>query len=136
MSLIARGTEDFNRKALGLGIEAAGEALKTKAELEIMKILLTNDDGVFSKGIEVLFLALSEEHEVTIVAPETEQSAVGHAITWLDPLRVNMVNRNGQFFGYALKGTPADCVKIAISELMDPPRGLLYQESTSGRTWG
>ena len=84
-----------------------------------MKLLLTNDDGIFSKGIEPLFHALSDSHEVTVVAPETEQSAIGHAITILEPLRVNMVNRNGQFFGYALKGTPADCVKIAISELME-----------------
>ncbi len=101
-----------------------------------MKILLTNDDGVFSKGIEVLFLALSEEHEVTIVAPETEQSAVGHAITWLDPLRVNMVNRNGKFFGYALKGTPADCVKIAISELIDPPPGIVVSGINLGANVG
>ena len=101
-----------------------------------MKILLTNDDGVFSKGIEALFLALSVEHEVTIVAPETEQSAVGHAITWLDPLRVNMVNRNGHFFGYALKGTPADCVKIAISELMDPPPGIVVSGINLGANVG
>lgn len=85
-----------------------------------MKILLTNDDGIFSKGIEALYLALSVQHEVSVVAPETEQSAVGHSITLLDPLRVKMVNRNGSFFGYALSGTPADCVKIAVSELMDP----------------
>ncbi len=84
-----------------------------------MRILLTNDDGIYAKGIEVLYTALSKEHEVTVVAPETEQSAVGHAITWLNPLRVNLVNRNGSFFGYALTGTPADCVKIAINELLD-----------------
>jgi 5'-nucleotidase len=84
-----------------------------------MKILLTNDDGIYSKGIETLFHALSFEHEVSVVAPETEQSAVGHAITILEPLRVNRVNRNGRFFGYALRGTPADCVKIAVSELLD-----------------
>ncbi len=80
---------------------------------------MTNDDGIFSKGIETLFNALSLEHEVNVVAPETEQSAIGHAITMLEPLRVNSIKRNGRFFGYALKGTPADCVKIAVSELMD-----------------
>ncbi|MDR3566590.1 MAG: 5'/3'-nucleotidase SurE [Syntrophobacteraceae bacterium] len=84
-----------------------------------MRLLLTNDDGIFSKGIETLFHALSLEHDVRVVAPETEQSAIGHAITMLEPLRVNVVNRNGRFFGHALKGTPADCVKIAVSELMD-----------------
>jgi 5'-nucleotidase len=86
-----------------------------------MKILLTNDDGIFSKGIEALFTALSVDHEVTVVAPETEQSSIGHAVTWLDPLRVKTVNRNGHYFGFSLNGTPADCVKIAVSELMDPP---------------
>ncbi|MEM5788426.1 MAG: 5'/3'-nucleotidase SurE, partial [Syntrophobacteraceae bacterium] len=85
-----------------------------------MKILLTNDDGIFAKGIEAIYLALAADHDVTVVAPETEQSAVGHAITWLDPLRVKPVNRNGTFFGYALSGTPADCVKIAINELLIP----------------
>lgn len=85
-----------------------------------MKILLTNDDGIYAKGIEALYLALIPEHDVTVVAPETEQSAVGHAITWLDPLRVATVHRNGKFFGYALNGTPADCVKIALTELMKP----------------
>jgi 5'-nucleotidase len=101
-----------------------------------MKILLTNDDGVFSKGIEALYMALSVEHEVTVVAPETEQSAVGHAITWLDPLRVNMVNRNGHYFGHALKGTPADCVKIAVSELMDPPPEIVVSGINLGANVG
>ena len=101
-----------------------------------MKILLTNDDGVFAKGIETLYMALSMEHEVTVVAPETEQSAVGHAITWLEPLRVNMVNRNGHFFGHALKGTPADCVKIAVAELMDPPPEIVVSGINLGANVG
>ncbi len=101
-----------------------------------MKILLTNDDGVFSKGIEALYMVLSVEHEVTVVAPETEQSAVGHAITWLDPLRVNMVNRNGHYFGHALKGTPADCVKIAVSELMDSPPEIVVSGINLGANVG
>ena len=101
-----------------------------------MKILLTNDDGIYSKGIEALYEALSVEHEVTVVAPETEQSAVGHAITWLDPLRVNLVNRNGHMFGHALKGTPADCVKIAVSELMDPPPEIVVSGINLGANVG
>ena len=55
---------------------------------------------------------------VTVVAPDTERSAVGHAITLSDPLRVKKVNRGGKFFGYATTGTPADCVKIAIRALL------------------
>ncbi len=101
-----------------------------------MKLLLTNDDGIFSKGIEALFHALSAEHEVIVVAPETEQSAIGHAITILEPLRVNEVKRNGRFFGYALKGTPADCVKIAVSELMDQPPDMVVSGINLGANVG
>ena len=97
---------------------------------------MTNDDGIFSKGIEALFHALCVGHDVTVVAPETEQSAVGHAITFLEPLRVNMVNRNGRFFGYALRGTPADCVKIAVSELMDPPPDMVVSGINLGANVG
>jgi 5'-nucleotidase len=101
-----------------------------------MRILLTNDDGIYAKGIEALYVALAQEHEVTVVAPETEQSAVGHAITWLDPLRVDKVYRNGSFFGYALNGTPADCVKIAIMELMPSPPQVVVSGINVGANVG
>jgi len=101
-----------------------------------MRILLTNDDGIYAKGIEALYLSLIEHHDVTVVAPETEQSAVGHAITWLDPLRVDTVYRNGRFFGYALNGTPADCVKIAVAELMNPPPQVVVSGINLGANIG
>jgi 5'-nucleotidase len=101
-----------------------------------MRVLLTNDDGIYAKGIEALYLALSGEHDVTVVAPETEQSAVGHAITWLNPLRVASVQRNGAFFGYALSGTPADCVKIAITELLKPPPQIVVSGINLGANVG
>jgi 5'-nucleotidase len=101
-----------------------------------MRILLTNDDGIYAKGIEALYLSLIQEHDVTVVAPETEQSAVGHAITWLDPLRVDTVYRNGSFFGYALNGTPADCVKIAVAELMNPPPQVVVSGVNLGANVG
>jgi 5'-nucleotidase len=71
-----------------------------------------------------------------VVAPETEQSAVGHAITLTDPLRVKSINRNGAFFGYAVKGTPADCVKLAINELMNPPPDLVVSGINLGANVG
>ncbi len=101
-----------------------------------MRLLLTNDDGIFAKGIEAMYVALIREHDVTVVAPETEQSAVGHAITFLDPLRVKPVRRNGSFFGYALNGTPADCVKIAVTELMDPPPQVVVSGINLGANVG
>ncbi len=54
--------------------------------------MLTNDDGVFAPGIRALYDELSGEHNVTIIAPESEQSAVGHAITLLKPLRIKSVS--------------------------------------------
>lgn len=83
-----------------------------------MNILLTNDDGIFSEGIRALYESLSKIGKVTIVAPDSERSAVGHAITLSDPLRVKKVNRSGKFFGYATTGTPADCVKLAIRAIL------------------
>ena len=65
-----------------------------------------------------MYQALREEHQVEVVAPESEQSAVGHAISLLNPLRVKKIKKNGVFFGLAVSGTPADCVKIAIAEVL------------------
>lgn len=87
-----------------------------------MKILLTNDDGINARGLLELWNGIKEIADVIVVAPENEQSAVGHAITLSDPLRVREVERNGGFFGYAVNGTPADCVKIAVRAILkDPP---------------
>lgn len=78
-----------------------------------MKILLTNDDGINAPGISALYEEIKHLGEVIVVAPDSEKSAVGHAITLSDPLRVVEFQKNGDFFGYAVNGTPADCVKIA-----------------------
>ncbi len=74
--------------------------------------LLTNDDGIQAPGLYALFKEIQKIGEVVVVAPSSERSAVGHAITIADPLRVLPYEKNGEFFGYAVKGTPADCVKI------------------------
>jgi 5'-nucleotidase len=84
-----------------------------------VKILLTNDDGIFADGIYALFCEMKQLGEVIAIAPASEQSAVGHAITLWNPLRINQVNRHGEFFGYAVNGTPADCVKLAVHAIMD-----------------
>ncbi len=88
-----------------------------------MKVLLTNDDGINAPGLAALAKAISEIAEVVIVAPATEMSAVGHAITLTDPLRVSEVTKNGDFYGHAVSGTPADCVKLAYWALLkDQPK--------------
>jgi len=78
-----------------------------------MKILLTNDDGINAPGLYALYKEFIKTEEVNIVAPDSEKSAVGHAITLSDPLRVTNFYKNDFFFGYAVNGTPADCVKLA-----------------------
>ena len=79
-----------------------------------MRILLTNDDGINAKGLYSLYESLRDKFDVTVCAPESEQSAIGHAITLSRPLRIKTVDKNKEFFGYAVDGTPADCVKIAV----------------------
>jgi 5'-nucleotidase len=83
-----------------------------------LNILITNDDGIHAQGIYNLKKALEKVADVLVVAPDTEKSAVGHAITLSDPLRVFEVARDDGFFGYAVNGTPADCVKLGIKCLM------------------
>ena len=101
-----------------------------------MKILLTNDDGIHAPGLFALFRALKSDHELTIVAPESEMSAVGHAITLTLPLRVQEVKKNGSFYGYAVTGTPADCVKIAVQELLDGPPDIILSGINPGANVG
>ena len=83
-----------------------------------MKILISNDDGISARGIQELTKALKEIGEVTVVAPATEQSAVGHAISMKNPLRVTKHYHNEEFFGYAVSGTPADCVKMGVRNIL------------------
>ncbi|MFH0810667.1 MAG: 5'/3'-nucleotidase SurE, partial [Pseudomonadota bacterium] len=70
------------------------------------------------------------------VAPESEQSAVGHAITINDPLRVKKISRNGAFLGYGVSGTPADCVKIGVREVMAEPPDLVLSGINLGSNVG
>jgi len=81
-----------------------------------MHILLTNDDGYNAPGIQTLYHTLRSQtnHEISIVAPEGQRSATGHSITLFQPLFVAEHNLDGQQKGYAISGTPSDCVKLAI----------------------
>jgi len=101
-----------------------------------MKILLTNDDGIYAGGLRMLHSNLMGLGKISVVAPAMEQSAIGHAITLYNPLRVEKVQLNGEFFGYAVNGTPADCVKIAVSELLDEPPDLVISGINRGANVG
>jgi 5'-nucleotidase len=83
-----------------------------------LKILISNDDGIDSPGIAALAKEMKKIGDVTVIAPRTEQSAVGHAITMKIPLRITEYYKNGDFFGYAIDGTPADCLKIGIRNIL------------------
>ena len=99
-------------------------------------ILISNDDGIYSPGIYALWEAMCEIGDPIVVAPDTERSAVGHAITLIDPLRVTSVNRSGGFKGYAVSGTPADCAKIAIKSILDNKPNLMISGINSGSNIG
>ncbi len=82
-------------------------------------ILVTNDDGITAKGILTLIDIMSEIGDVIVVAPDKPQSAMGHAITINNMLQLNKIsNENDTIIQYSCSGTPADCVKIAVSEIM------------------
>ena len=84
-----------------------------------MKILITNDDGYFAEGIAALVKELSKAHEVIVCAPKFNQSCVGHGLTLKVPLTVEDASIEGADVKvYAIGGTPADCVRFAIS-MMD-----------------
>ncbi|MBI5026337.1 MAG: 5'/3'-nucleotidase SurE [Nitrospirae bacterium] len=82
-------------------------------------ILVTNDDGVYSQGIMALAKALKPSGNVYVVAPEREQSAVGHALTLHRPLRADKI-KNGV---YSINGTPTDCVILAVNKLLPSASG-------------
>ncbi len=96
-------------------------------------ILVANDDGIDSPGIYALTCAMKSLGDVVVVAPDRQQSAVGHALTVSSPLRVTKFNRDGHDFGYAVNGTPADCVKIAIASLLDRTPDLLVSGINHGQ---
>lgn len=101
-----------------------------------MHILICNDDGIYAPGIRVLHEAADPLGQVSVVAPDTERSAVGHAITVASPLKAKDVDLPGAFSGRAVSGTPADCVKLAVSCLLDEPPDLVVSGINLGPNAG
>lgn len=102
-----------------------------------MRILLTNDDGIFAPGLRALRKELRRLGDVTVVAPVLEQSGVGHSITLLEPLIVKEVeDEDGSPLGFQVEGSPADCVKLAVLELMGRPPELIVSGINSGANAG
>lgn len=101
-----------------------------------MNILLANDDGIQAVGLRALYFALKEAgHAVHVVAPVTEQSAVGHAVTMFMPVRVKRFKEDG-FVGLGVYGTPVDCVKLGLSTLLDEKPDLVISGINAGANVG
>jgi 5'-nucleotidase len=102
-----------------------------------MRILLTNDDGIYAPGLRALREELMQLGDVTVCAPATEQSAAGHSVTLLAPLIVQEVfDEKKRFLGWAVEGRPADCVKLALVELLKEPPDLIVSGLNAGANAG
>jgi 5'-nucleotidase len=121
------GREIFRRKRRAIEHVSSG-AMAMKE----FRVLISNDDGIDAHGLYALVQEVGKIAEVTVVAPDKQQSAVGHAITMNYPLRMVPFRKNNDFFGYAVEGTPADAVKLGVSIIMKTPPDLLISGINHG----
>jgi 5'-nucleotidase len=101
-----------------------------------VQILLTNDDGIYAPGLDAMHAALQRLGQVQVVAPFVEQSGVSHTITFLEPVQVREIFRDGRLFGRAVQGTPADCVRLAMLEFCNPLPDLVVSGMNAGANAG
>jgi 5'-nucleotidase len=101
-----------------------------------MQILLTNDDGIYAPGLAAIERALARLGDVCVVAPAVEQSGVGHSITFLSPLMAKEVFDGDRRRGWAVEGSPADCVKLALAEFCPRRPELLVSGINGGLNLG
>ncbi len=99
-------------------------------------ILITNDDSISAKGIAQLVESMKDLGELVIVAPDSPQSGMGHAITIHNPLRLNESNQFPGIKAYTCSGTPVDCVKLAIYEVIKRRPDLLVSGINHGSNAG
>lgn len=104
-----------------------------------MKILISNDDGIFAEGIQSLANGLAAVgHEVTVVCPDRERSATGHGLTLHQPIRAEIVNSifDNTVTAWTCSGTPADCVKLALFALLESKPDLVIAGINHGPNLG
>ncbi len=104
-----------------------------------MKILISNDDGIFALGIRSLANGLAEVgHDVTVVCPDHERSATGHGLTIHQPIRAEIVESvfHPAVKAWSCSGTPADCVKLALWALLDHPPDFVLSGINHGSNLG
>jgi 5'-nucleotidase len=95
-------------------------------------ILISNDDGITAPGIRALVDAMKPIGEIVIVAPDSPQSGMGHAVTISKPLRLEKTNIYGDILAYQCSGTPADCVKLAVDKVLHRKPDLLVSGINHG----
>ncbi|HVJ48708.1 5'/3'-nucleotidase SurE [Desulfitobacterium sp.] len=102
-----------------------------------MRILLTNDDGFYARGLQTLWQVLAEDEtfDVSTVAPENQKSATGHSITLNEPIFVTEQQKKGHK-GFAVRGNPADCVKLALQGELIPRPDLVISGINNGPNLG
>lgn len=101
-----------------------------------MRILLTNDDGIYAPGLAAMKRSLDRLGEVYVIAPSKEQSGVSHSITFLSPLTVKRVLVDNVPWGWMVDGSPADCVKLGASQIMPEYPDLIVSGINGGLNAG
>lgn len=104
-----------------------------------MKLLLSNDDGIFSLGIRTLANTLAAAgHDVSVVCPDQERSATGHGLTLHHPIRAEIVESifHPAVKAWSCSGTPADCVKLALWALLDSKPDFVLSGINQGQNLG
>lgn len=91
----------------------------------MLKILLTNDDGIYADGIYAIYKELVKLGDVIVVAPDSEKSSISHAITLSQPLFCKKISQKNKFNGFGINGTPADCVKLALKVILKEKPNLI-----------
>jgi len=99
-------------------------------------MLISNDDGYFASGIETLICAFKEKYDVTVVAPETEQSGKSHSFTFSSPLNYRKIEREDGVPCFSVDGSPSDCVKVAFAHLLPQKPDFVISGINAGENIG
>jgi 5'-nucleotidase len=104
-----------------------------------MRLLISNDDGIFSMGVRTLANTLAAAgHQITVVCPDRERSATGHGLTLHQPIRANLVEGvfDPTITAWSCSGTPSDCVKLALWSLLDEKPDFVFSGINQGANLG
>lgn len=101
-----------------------------------MRILLTNDDGIYAQGIRALINELNSLAEIYVVSPDRERSGTGHSITVYEPIKVRPMTLPGAKKSWTVGGTPVDCVKLALAKLISEDIDMVVSGINHGSNMG